>query len=147
MRTTYTVTVEAKVLGQSSHAPSMRQLDLSSLGNSLQSSPFLLRTLLASLVESEVQAFAARQEQRALLRFMTNEQISEGIARGKVVPHGEAPQSVDLHDAVAAAMQAFQDRLYLVLVDGEPIDSLDDVVELHTDSRITLVRLVALIGG
>jgi hypothetical protein len=147
MGATFTVTVEAKVLGQSSHAPSVRQLDLSSLGDTLQSSPFLLRTLLTSLVESEVHAFAARQEQRALLHFMTDEQISEGIARGKVVPHGEAPQSVDLHDAVAAAMQAFEDRLYLVLVDGESIDSLDDAVELHNDSRITLVRLVALIGG
>jgi hypothetical protein len=147
MGTTFTVTVEAKVLGQSSHASSVRQLDLSSLRDSLQSSPFLLRTLLTSLVESEVHAFAARQEQRALLRFMTDEQISEGIARGKVIPHGEAPQSVDLHGAVAAAMQAFEDRLYLVLVDGESIESLDDTVELHNDSRITLVQLVALIGG
>jgi hypothetical protein len=144
MTTPLVVTVETKALGQSARLRSSSHVDLSSLASV---SPLPLRTLLAALVRSEVQAFAERQAQRAVLQVMTSKQIVEDASHGKIVPQGAMPQEVDVDDAIAAALQVFEDRLYLVVIDGQPVDALDATVRLRPDSHITLVRLVALIGG
>ena len=56
-------------------------------------------------------------------------------------------QKVDEEDAVGAALQAFEDGLYLVVLDGEEQRELDREVYLQPDSRVTFVRLAMLAGG
>jgi hypothetical protein len=74
-----------------------------------------------------------------------------GIARaaeaGKVDMGGHEPQTANLQDAIATAIQAFEDKLYLVLLDGAPVASLERELALRDGARLTFVRLVALIGG
>jgi hypothetical protein len=48
---------------------------------------------------------------------------------------------------VAAALQAFEDGLYVIIVDGEEQAELDRDVSLQPDSRVTFVRLAMLAGG
>ncbi len=49
--------------------------------------------------------------------------------------------------AVATAIEAFVDGLFLVLVDGRQETELDAQVFVSADSTVTFVRLVALSGG
>lgn len=112
------------------------------------SEPLTLRLLLTRIVRSEVQAFRERQERRRLLQVLTAEQIEEGALRGKVDAGGrDLDQPVDEETAVAAALQAFQDGLYLVFLDDVEQRDLDSPVHVKEDSRVTFVRLTMLAGG
>jgi hypothetical protein len=108
-----------------------------------------LRDLIARIVRAEVAAFRDRQEERRLVRALTARQIEEGVAMGKVDMGGreEPPPPVDEAAAVAAALQAFEDGLYLVVLDGQEQRRLDQEVFLQPDSAVTFVRLVMLAGG
>jgi hypothetical protein len=107
-----------------------------------------LRDLIARVVRGEVEAFKQRQEERRLLRALTSGEIAEGAARGKVEMGGrDLKQKVDVDEAIATALEAFQDGLYLVVVDGQEQRSLDNQVFLKDDSRVAFVRLTMLAGG
>jgi hypothetical protein len=107
-----------------------------------------LRDLIERVVRHEVAAFAQRQEERKVFRALTARQIEEGAARGKVEMGGrDLQQEVDPDNAVATALEAFEDGLYLVVVDGVEQRNLDSQVFVNPDSRVTFVRLVMLAGG
>ncbi len=145
--TQLTVAVEAKVFGRRQPLFPLWQphltLPLDADGHTL------LQALIAALVTSEVAAFHARQEQRRFVRVLTPEQIQQRAASGKIDAGGqdELPQTVDVHDAIAAAQQGFEDGLYYVFVDGQRITALDQRVALHEGSQVLFLRLVALVGG
>ena len=107
-----------------------------------------LRDLISRVVKSEVEAFKQRQEDRKLLHALTARQISDAAAKGKVDMGGrDLDQKVDLEVAIGTALEAFEDGLYLVIVDGQEQRSLDAQVFLQPDSRLTFVRLTMLAGG
>jgi hypothetical protein len=107
-----------------------------------------LRDLITHIVRAEVEAFRARQAERKLIRALTARQIAEGADRGKIDMGGrDLDQKVDEEAAVGAALQAFEDGLYLVVLDGVEHKHLDQEVYLQPDSRVTFVRLTLLAGG
>ncbi|MHC4200868.1 MAG: hypothetical protein ACYSU0_12825 [Planctomycetota bacterium] len=107
-----------------------------------------LRTLITRIVQTEVEAFKKRQRKKRLLHALTAKEIVEGVAKGKVDMGGrDLDQEVDEEQAVGTALQAFEDGLYLVIVDGEEQRDLDRQVFLKPDSRVTFVRLVMLAGA
>jgi hypothetical protein len=107
-----------------------------------------LRDLIDRIVRAEVAAFAQRQQERQLFRALTETQIAQGAAKGKIEAGGSAPkQKVNADESVAAALQAFEDGLYLVVLDEQEQRSLDAQVYLQSDSRIAFVRLTLLGGG
>jgi hypothetical protein len=109
---------------------------------------FTLRALITYVVRADVAAFQQRQHERRLLRALTATDIEKGVVRGKVISGGsELDQQVDLEQAVDTALQAFEDGLFLVIVDGEEKRDLDGQVTLQPDSRIAFVRLAMLAGG
>ncbi len=111
-------------------------------------SNFALRDLIARVVRAEVAAFRDRQEERRLVRVLSAAEIAQGAARGKVEMGGrDLDQEVDEEQAVAAALQAFEDGIYLVAVDGRDLRDLDQSVYLTQDSRVTFIRLALLAGG
>ena len=108
-----------------------------------------LRDLISRVVRSEVQAFRERQEDRQVFRALSARQIADGEEKGKIEMGGSefAPQPVDEEEAVAVACQAFEDGLYLVVIDEEDYREIDREVHLQSDSQITFVRLTLLAGG
>ena len=107
-----------------------------------------LRDLIDRVVRAEVEAFKKRQKERTLFRALTERQIQERAAKGKVEIGGsDLDQKVDADEAVATALQAFEDGLYLVVVDEQEQRSLDAQVFLQQDSKVAFVRLVMLAGG
>ena len=94
-------------------------------------------------------AFQQRQAEQKTLRVLTARQITEGAARGKIDSGGRELEAgmVDADTAVAAALEAFEDGLYFVFVDGNQVENLDSHLQLVPGSAITFLRLVALAGG
>ena len=107
-----------------------------------------LRDLITRIVRTEVEAFQQRQQDRHLLRALTANDIAQGVAKGKIDMGGrDLKQEVNEDAALAAALQAFEDGLYLVVVDGAEQRELDRQVYLQAESRITFLRLTMLAGG
>lgn len=107
-----------------------------------------LRDLIARIVRAEVAAFEARDRARRLVRALTAAEIADGAARGKVDPGGRpSVGAVDADGAVGAALQGFEDGLYLVILDGVEQRSLDRQVYLTSDSKLVFLRLAFLAGA
>ena len=107
-----------------------------------------LRDLIGRVVRVEVEAFKKRQQERQLFRALTEKHIQEGATKGKIESGGsDLAQKVDADEAVATALEAFEDGLYLVVVDEQEQRSLDAQVFLQPDSKVAFVRLVMLAGG
>ena len=107
-----------------------------------------LRDLISAVVRSEVEAFKQRQEERKVFRALTSSDIEKGAVRGKIEMGGrDLQQQVDPEQAIGTALEAFEDGLYLVVVDGQEQRSLDSQVFLKPDSRVAFVRLTMLAGG
>lgn len=114
--------------------------------------PLTLRDLITHVVGQEVAAFDARQEARRLDRVLTAGQIEQGVQRGKVGPEGRDPRhlppdKVDVDAAVATALDAFVDGLYLVIIDEVEYRDLEAIVSFGPESRITFLRLTFLAGA
>jgi hypothetical protein len=110
--------------------------------------PLTLRQLITRVVLKEVEAFQQRQQERCLVRILTERQMEEGMARGRVDSGGrELHQPVGADAAVATALQAFEDGIYLVILDGEEQRDLDREIHLQPDSHLVFVRLVMLAGA
>ncbi|HZW06730.1 MAG TPA: hypothetical protein VFF65_06375 [Phycisphaerales bacterium] len=109
---------------------------------------FTLRHLIAHVVRHEVDAFRRRSEARRLDRVLSARQIDAQAAAGRVAPEGRRV-SADVNEdgAIGAALQAFEDGLYLVVIDGQEHRELDRQVFLKEDSRLTFVRLTLLAGA
>ena len=107
-----------------------------------------LRDLITAIVIKEVEAFRLRQEERKLARVMSQQQIEQGVIGGKVDPgERDLQQEVEVDEAVAVALQAFEDGLYFVFINDVQQIHLDSEVFLKTNSKVMFLRLTALVGG
>ena len=108
-----------------------------------------LRRLIERIVVEQVTAFRQRQADDQMLRALTSRQIDESAERGtiKMGQSDVGVQEVDEESAIGAAWQAFEDGLYLVVIDEVEQKQLDGEVHLSDDSRITFLRLTLLAGG
>jgi hypothetical protein len=146
MSTAATMTVEAKVVGQRKRAFSDWQIPLPPEARG--GSPITLRDLITYIVIREVQAFRERQDERRLARILSADEIAQGATRGKIdMGERDLQQEVNENAAIAAALQAFEDGLYVVFVDDAQQERLDQTVVVGADSHLMFVRLVALAGG
>ncbi|MEX0654405.1 MAG: hypothetical protein WD151_09825 [Phycisphaeraceae bacterium] len=110
--------------------------------------PLTLRQLITRVVLETVEAFRKRQADQRFVRALTERQIAAQAQRGKIDAGGrDLDQSVTDEAAVGAALQAFEDGLYLVLIDGVEHRDLDAEVHVKPDSQVTFLRLVMLAGG
>ncbi len=107
-----------------------------------------LRDLITRIVAAEVEAFNTRQSERRFVRVLSEKEISEGAIKGKIDSGGkDFIQEADAEDSVAVALQAFEDGLYLVTVDGEQQEELDSEVYVKPGSSVAFIRLAMLAGG
>ena len=140
-------TVEAKVIGQKRPIFTGWHIELPPLDEN-QGDHLKLRDLIIAIVTKEVEGFKIRQEERKLARVMSRAEIEQGTMRGKIDPgEHDLQQQVNLENAVAVALQAFEDGLYFVFIDDVQQTNLDSEVFLKTKSKVVFLRLTALVGG
>lgn len=139
--------VEGKLLGQKKPLFTDWHVDLPPIwqcgGDRIR-----LRDLITQVVIEEVDGFNKRQAESRFARILSRSEIERGVRIGKV-NSGEMDlqQPVNFDEAVGIALQAFEDGLYYVFVDGIQQNSLESEVYLSANSSVTFVRLVALAGG
>ncbi len=107
-----------------------------------------LRDVIEHVVRHEVARFRQRQEARRFDRVLSEAHIAEAASRGRVDPASKhLKQEVDPDEAVGNALQAFEDGLYLVIIDEVERRSLDEPVRLAEESRLSFIRLTFLAGA
>lgn len=107
-----------------------------------------LRDIIEHVVCHEVREFKKRQHDRRFDRVLSDTQIAEAAARGKIDPASkDFNQEVDGDTATANALQAFEDGLYLVIIDEVERRSLEEMVYLTENSRLVFLRLTFLAGA
>jgi hypothetical protein len=108
-----------------------------------------LRKLIECVIRHEVAEFQNRQAGCEFIRVLTERDIEAGLEAGRVESGGSevGVQAIDEDRAVAVGLQAFEDGLYLVAVDGAEQRDLDAQIFLKPDSRLTFIRLSLLAGG
>ena len=86
---------------------------------------------------------AATTDKFMLLAVFNWEQAEVGkISFG--VNYGE--NRADLEQAVANALQCFEDGIYRIFLGTEQLRKLDDTITLAEDCELTFVRLTMLVG-
>ncbi|MCC6241292.1 MAG: hypothetical protein IT353_00540 [Gemmatimonadaceae bacterium] len=107
-----------------------------------------LRALIARIVRHEVAAFGRREQARRLVRVLSASEIEEAQLRGKIDPGGRPMSApVDPEQAVATALQGFEDGLYLVMIDGVEQRDLNASVFVTDASQLVFIRLTFLAGA
>jgi hypothetical protein len=135
------LTISGKVMGKSQPTFSHWQV-------SIPEAETTLEHLLTQIVRAEVEGFRDRQQQRRLTRILSPTEIEWGVTQGKVESGGsDLAQTVDLQGAIATALQAFSDGLYLVFIDDQQQAELTGLVRIRPNSELIFLRLVPLVGG
>jgi hypothetical protein len=110
--------------------------------------PVTLRDFITWVVIESVRRFKKRQEHRRFIRVLSEKAIAEGAERGKIEMGGsDLEQEVNEDVAVGTALKAFEDGIYLVIIDGHEHKELDREIYLQPDSHVTFLRLVMLAGA
>ena len=106
-----------------------------------------LRELLTAVTRAEVLAYQERQADEGLLRLLSPEKISGMASEGKVsFGRVHSDRTPDANAAVNITLQAFEDGLVRVLVNGKECTKLDANAGLCEDAEITFLRLTFLAG-
>ena len=75
------------------------------------------------------------QSVNALLAIQTTTAAS-------AIPTDQASMESQVGESIGNALQAFEDDVFLVVLDSEDVMDLEDEIELRPDSQVTFVRLV-----
>ena len=139
---TLAVRVRAKVTGQRRRGDGVHELELP-----LAPGPVSARQLIEAAVTAEVAAYEVRADDVTFLRVLTEQSLAQDLARGAVrLGDVERPGPVDLAEAVATALLAFDDGIFKLFVGEEELDSTSRV-DLADGVELLFLRLVPLAGG
>jgi hypothetical protein len=134
------VIVETKVIG--------RALERCDREFSVSDANATLRGLITELVRIEIAEYDKRRQERPILRILNAADLADGYGSGRFLSAPrQVPAAPSVDEAVIRALEAFRDGLFLVILDGTQIDDLDAPLTVNADSRLRLLRLVALAGG
>lgn len=99
------------------------------------------RELIRWRVREEVAA--ANLDRARVPRLLIQPTPEEAALNGPPRP----PRPIDWEHQARVAEDAFERNGFFLLVDGRQLESLDEEVELGTDSDVRFLRLVPLVGG
>jgi hypothetical protein len=80
-------------------------------------------------------------------------EVFRGLVQPSVLEQKLNPQrikersKIDWEAQYKKALEAFEGRGFIVLVDNVQVDDLDAQIELRTGTEVTFLKLVALVGG
>jgi len=99
-----------------------------------------LRELIRVRVQQEVKRFNETESEpfRGLVQPEESERILNGASERPVL---------DWEKQYAKAITAFKGNGFLVLLDDQQIDDLDETLHLTEQSKLTFLKLVPLMGG
>lgn len=134
------VLVNMKKLGK-------RKDSISQVPYELEGKPTTVRELIVHMVTVCVNDYNTRLESKELLQNLSLSDMEEQAEAGKIsfgVNYGE--NRADFEQAVANALQCFEDGIYRIFLGTEQLRKLDDTITLAEDCELTFVRLTMLVG-
>ncbi|MGH1434647.1 MAG: hypothetical protein ACRBG0_09335 [Lewinella sp.] len=101
-----------------------------------------LKELIEKRVEAEVEKFNELLPKYFTGLVQPNE--SEATLNGYLVGNR---RKIDVEKQIFVALAAFNKNGYFVLVDNEQVTELDAIIELHSERKISFIKLTPLVGG
>jgi hypothetical protein len=101
-----------------------------------------VRELIRLRVTQEVEDFNSRQP--AVFRMLVQPNDTERTLNGFKF---HKPRFVDPEAQYQKAIEAFEGNGFIVLADDFQVQNLDDEIALHTETSVTFLKLVPLVGG
>ena len=108
----------------------------------LDSETISVRELIRSRVFQEVQEFNAKQSLH--FRGLIQPTGAEATLNGFKL---HMPRHLDWEQQFEVALQSFRDYGFLILMDGQQVTDLDQMIEVKPDTRVSFLKLVPLVGG
>jgi hypothetical protein len=112
------------------------------LSLSLLSDRITVRELIRARVHEEVREYNLRQTE--CFHGLVQPEETERVLNGYRL---KQPRKIDWEAQYARAVEAFARNGFLILVDDHQPESLDEEIEIRVGTRISFLRLVALVGG
>jgi uncharacterized protein YdhG (YjbR/CyaY superfamily) len=151
MMKTINVEVQKSISDESAKAP-----DIECVSLELPKARVTAKELIRCFVKEEIKTFkeqravSVRRADRILERgYLTEEEIEDQAKRGSIrFPTEKDIEKLPINttEEVRQATEAFKSRSYTMIVDGIPIEDLDDCLTLKDGSRITFLNLTELMG-
>lgn len=113
----------------------------------IQGTPGTVRELILAVTQTGVREYNERMESSELLRYLTKEEIEDKAQAGKIafgINYGE--KKAKLAEAQENAIQCFEDGIYRIFLDEEPLEDLDTEISITEENVFTFVRLTMLAG-
>jgi hypothetical protein len=101
-----------------------------------------VRELIRSRVYQEVQDYNLKRPEHfeGLVQPSSSEQLLNGCKDGR-------SRAIDWHRQFDAAVEAFQGRRVIILINDHQVADLDDEIVIQPDTQVTFLKLVPLVGG
>ena len=146
-----TVYIESKIVGSSPDREKLSPVSIELVDERLTARELIIRaveeqirdlTLIRKLDNERAFEILARQ-------YLSEEDVTDQAADGAIryAPKFQGPPDVSTHREVNRALSAFEAGRIIVMVDGRQVERLDEVLTLGLTSKVTFIRLVALVGG
>ena len=136
-----TVQVNIKQIGQ-------RKQHVTPIPFELTGSPKTVRELITMTVTACVREYEKRLENSDNMpRPLTAQQITDMSDVGKIafgINYGD--KRPDLQKALDLALQAYEDGIYRVFINGSELGSPDEKTEINEGDTLTFIRLTLLAG-
>lgn len=113
----------------------------------IEGCPATVRELILAVTAAGVAEYNERMQQSELLTCLTKEEIDDKAQAGKIgfgVNYGD--RKAKLSAAQENAIQCFEDGIYRIFLDDQPLEQLDDTITINEESIFTFVRLTMLAG-
>lgn len=126
-----------------------RKQSIEPVSYEIQGRPSTVRDLILAVTEAGVAAYNSNADSSELLPHLTltKEEIEDQAQAGRIsfgVNYGG--KKADLQEAQENAIQCFEDGIYRIFMDGEPLEKLEDTIHITEQSVFTFVRLTMLAG-
>ncbi len=107
-----------------------------------------LKNFLHLVVTQQVEQFNAKADQESILPFLSPSELDEMSTHGKVT-FGQLhnPEKANVEKAIETAIQAFEDGIYLVVIDGENKEDISEKIDLKDVAEVVFIRLTMLAGS
>jgi len=101
-----------------------------------------VRELIRSRIEQEVEEYNRKQPQA--FRLLVQPGGAEKVLNGFRLPK---PRLIDPEAQYRKAIEAFEGNGFIVLVNDNQVESLEDRIILSPETTVTFLKLVPLVGG
>lgn len=146
------VEIKNKVVGQADKDISIPNLAIEILNEEITVSNLIKETVSEAIDHiSQNLGYDVSQAQTALNRqYLSDADIQEQAQKGevKLTQENDSEQEyISKAQEIKKARQAFDNGVYIIIVDGQQADSLDQVLHLTPTSKVSFIRITPLVGG